>query len=362
MTNSTKKDIISIFKDNFNYSIKDNYDWKLESLSKDANNSRIVYYGVNKEDKNDCIYVKQIKISFVSYKKILKEIYFLILLKMHEFFVHLDDILLSLDKRCIFLIFKGNTVSLNSLIDSKKNNYLSNKQLVKYIIYQITFGLYILHSNNIIHNDIKPPNILIDGECNITICDFGSASYKQESSEDFTRYYSSPEFLYDTRIIRDEKSDIWALGVIMIELFLAKNHFFKNRNENDKNKNNKNQLNYILSKFGIKENISNEEINKLIYNYSNQKYNIIFEKEEIEKINDKDAIELINNLLALNPKKRFSALDALKSNYLKEFLEEDLLYDLKKIENPINYEELSGEISEENFEIIFNQLKSKIKD
>ena len=359
MTNITEKEIPSPLKDNYKI---DNYNWKLESCSKDDNNSRIVYCGINKEDKNDCIYVKQIKISFVSYKKILKEIYFLILLKKMDFFVHLDDILLSLDKGCIFLIFIGNTVSLNSLINSKKNNYLSNKELVKWIIYQITFGLYILHSNNIIHNDIKPPNILIDGDSNVTICDFGSASYKQESSEDYTRYYSPPEFLNDTRIIRDEKSDIWALGVIMIELFLVQNNFFKNRNENNKNKNNKNQLEYILSKFGIKQNISNEEINKLINNDSNLKYNIIFEKEEIEKINDKDAVELINNLLVINPKKRISAFDALKSNYLKEYSEGELSSDLNIIEKPINYEELTDEISKENFEIIFNKLKAKIKD
>lgn len=37
------------------------------------------------------------------------------------------------------------------------------------------FCLDLVHANNIIHRDIKPQNILIDGEMRVKLIDFGRA-------------------------------------------------------------------------------------------------------------------------------------------------------------------------------------------
>lgn len=43
------------------------------------------------------------------------------------------------------------------------------------ILYNILCGINFIHSANLIHRDIKSANILMDGECKITFCDFGLA-------------------------------------------------------------------------------------------------------------------------------------------------------------------------------------------
>ena len=361
---NAEKNIKTEFLDYFKYEEKilDNYEWNIISVSKDTQNSRIVFCGENKQNNDDCIYVKQFKL-FFSYNNndissILKEIYFLTLLKNKEYFVKLTDIVLDDQTNCnrIFLVFKGNCVSLNKLIDFKKDDYLSNYELIKWIIYQISYGLYILHSNNIIHNDIKPSNILINEEGGITICDFGSASYKNQESNSYTRYYSSPEFLNNTNLIRDEKYDMWALGVIIVELFLKTNRYFSSDNEE---KTIENQLKIIFSKFGI-ENIQKEEIQKIIeddINYEKYKFK---NEEVIKNIEDKDAIDLISHLLVINPKKRYTAEEVLNSPYLSDYKDYENS-DVKIKDDIIDYDNINDSlISKENFIKIFAILKSRI--
>ena len=219
MSNSNRN-IHTEFYDFFPYEEKNKYYWTLESVSKDDENKRSVFSGINKQNEKECIYVKQIKLSFNSDNQydniqILREIYFLVILRNQKYIVPLDDILLDTQNKFtrIFLIFKGYTVSLNKLINFS-GDYLSNKDLIKWIIYQISYGLYILHSNKIIHNDIKPSNILINEIGGVTICDFGSATYKNEESNSYTRYYAPPEFLNDLDKIRDENQILGHWGLL----------------------------------------------------------------------------------------------------------------------------------------------------
>ena len=361
------------FLNRFNYPGKGNYDWEVISSKIDSSYGGVegrVFKGVHKDDENNTLFVKLLKIKNGNYKDILKEIYFLVLLKNNEnIFVDLDDILLS--NEIIYLIFKKNNTSLRQLIQYKNINYLDNKDLIKWIIYQITKGLEFLHFNNIIHNDIKPDNILVDSKGKIFICDFGSATYKSKKSYEFTAQYAPPEFLNyiikkekQNNIIeynRDHKSDMWSLGVIIVELFTQKNNYFFDENEENLTEKYVNILKNIISKFGITINenfLENDEIDKLI----NDEVNINYIQLEEENINDEKAINLIKNLLVLNPKKRFNAKQAINSDYLKDFKEFDLI-EMKKINNPLlDYNKLTNvENSKEFFEncqILCNVLKN----
>ena len=51
----------------------------------------------------------------------------------------------------------------------------------------------------------------------------------------------------------------------------------------------------------------------------NFNYELKLTEEETKIINNKEAIELIKNLLTLNPNKRYSAKQVLESNYLKSY-------------------------------------------
>ena len=386
MSNSNKESETVKIDDYFlnNYTDARNYEWKCLNTNKQkkSNDKDKIEGLVFSGEKNENIYfhVKQIKFPFNKENVflILKEIYFLIFLRRYDYFVKLDDILLKNESdmnKCVFLVFKDNCLDLKSIYNKDKI-YLENKNFIKWIIYQIAFGLYTLHYNNMIHNDIKPSNILFDRGGGIYICDFGSMSYKGEKSSSFTRLYTAPEFLLDDNIIRDEKSDMWSLGVIILELLRKKPNYFKiddvqkseKKEGNYKEENNK-QLKYLISNFGINEKISNEELNKIINdNNSSKEYEFKFKNDFINNENI-EAMNLISNLLVLNKNKRYSAEQVIKSDYLKVHLEcftELDLPNLKNTENTLDYNNnykkyFSDPNIEAKFKIIYEDLYSMLK-
>mmetsp|Transcript_6672 Transcript_6672/g.7653 ORF Transcript_6672/g.7653 Transcript_6672/m.7653 type:complete len:420 (+) Transcript_6672:103-1362(+) len=94
--------------------------------------------------------------------------------------------------------------------------------LLMYIMAPIFDAVRFLHSNGIIHRDIKEDNILVTEAGVPKLCDFGTAckyngiAIPYDSSYVGTESYSPPEIIqkkeYDTKV------DVWALGVTMLSL------------------------------------------------------------------------------------------------------------------------------------------------
>ena len=328
---------------NFPLENKNNYNWKSIQINKGASGEKIIYSGININNNKDIILVKQIeldekKLNEDDLKNILNEFYITLKLKTEDYFLKNVYGLLSLEEEYLYLVIKEDVIPLNYLITSKKYDYLSQKLLIKWIVYQITFSIYILHSNNIIHNDIKPTNILINNEGGVSLYGFNSAVFEGEECYEYTLTYSPPEIL-NGNIKADKKMDMWGLGIIILELYLKKYQIFKNENIQDK----KEQLEFILSKYNIKGNNSIDEYKKILNNEDNNKNNYKIDNKILDEIKDKDkdAIDLINNLLSLNPKDRFTAEQVLNSEYLKDFKGTNSFDNKKIIENPFYYKEKS---------------------
>ena len=97
----------------------------------------------------------------------------------------------------------------------KKNRYFSWKQRITWGI-QICSLLEYLHSpgKEIIHQDLKPSNLLIHISGSIRILDFGIASREGEKSSGMgTPGYAAPE---QKKRKAEKRSDIYALGAVLL--------------------------------------------------------------------------------------------------------------------------------------------------
>jgi serine/threonine protein kinase len=99
---------------------------------------------------------------------------------------------------------------------------LSLKKGVTYL-QQIAAALAVAHRNGIVHQDIKPDNILLDENGNAYLSDFGIAKVSMEYAEATTRktVYGSPAYMSPEAILAEPTtsgSDIYSLGIMLYEL------------------------------------------------------------------------------------------------------------------------------------------------
>ena len=75
-------------------------------------NWQTVFIGEKKEDSNNSVIIKKIKI-YYNYESILKEIYFLPYCSRSKYFIKLVDLFISDDNNYIYLILKDEGISLS---------------------------------------------------------------------------------------------------------------------------------------------------------------------------------------------------------------------------------------------------------
>ncbi|XP_065173628.1 serine/threonine-protein kinase fused [Atheta coriaria] len=104
-----------------------------------------------------------------------------------------------------------------------KEGYLSEERVQK-IVWDLVSALYYLHSNRVLHRDLKPQNILLDANNTAKLCDFGFARNMSTGTHVLTSIKGTPLYMAPELIEEqpyDHNADLWSLGCIIYELLVG---------------------------------------------------------------------------------------------------------------------------------------------
>lgn len=200
---------------------------------------------------------------------------------------------------------------------------------VKCCLKMILEGLEACHRKYVLHRDLKPSNILIGYDGNLKIADFGLARLHASPNarlthQVITRWYRPPELLFAAKNY-GPCVDIWSVGCIFAELMLRLPYL---PGDSDVD-----QLSRIFQARGTP---SNEEWPDHDSLPAYVKFADTPEPDHrsLFTASSKQAIELLNCMMCLDPLKRISAAEAMKHAYfVDEFPEActaaDLLHKIK---------------------------------
>jgi serine/threonine-protein kinase 11 len=147
---------------------------------------------------------------------------------VHDNILRLHSVLHDEQSEVVYLVLDyADYGSLDHLLRSG----IPDRPLLKYIFARVLGAVAYLHLHGVIHQDIKPSNILLTGRGGVLLSDFGVGhSFQSAAMVVGSPAYQAPEALDDysdeeedsERAGQPQKEDIWALGVTLYQLLFLK--------------------------------------------------------------------------------------------------------------------------------------------
>lgn len=246
----------------------------------------------------------------------------------HKNIVNLLEIVTSKDSgeipKNVFMVFEYLEYDLTGVLETPEIRFSHDH--LKSWAHQLLAGTHFMHKNKVIHRDLKSSNLLINNKGELKIADLGLArswnsEMKRLTNKVITLWYRPPELLLGCYEYTP-KVDMWSVGCIIAEMF-RRSGFLKGANEAT-------QLDLIFRTCGhpnTKEWPDISEKCKLWKQFEPAEGDPRFPNRLREALRSQlpnpkwmtdNAADLIENLMILNPGKRFTAEQALDSDYFFE--------------------------------------------
>uniref|UniRef100_A0A0N5AWQ9 Protein kinase domain-containing protein n=1 Tax=Syphacia muris TaxID=451379 RepID=A0A0N5AWQ9_9BILA len=228
----------------------------------------------------------------------------------HPNIVALEEVIMQEEK--LYLIFEFLSMDLKKFLDSFPKDVMMDAHLQKSYLYQILQAMCFCHQRRILHRDLKPQNLLVDGNGVIKLADFGLARavgipLRVYTHEIVTLWYRAPEILLGSRRY-GMAVDIWSIGCIFAEM-ATKKPLFQGDSEIDE----------LFRIFRILSTPTEEVWNGVS---ALPDFKPSFPKWPVNQLEDKvrdymppEGIDLLQRMLIFDPAKRISAKRALFHKY-----------------------------------------------
>jgi len=203
----------------------------------------------------------------------------------------------------------------------KRDRGAPPRLLRKVFLFQMFRAIAFVHSQGILHCDIKGPNFLVDEATNVVkLADFGSARWLDPNPEvEFSSYfgtepYRAPELLFRAHHY-SYPADIWAAGCVFAAFYNKGRHPFDGTG-------NDNILVEVMKVLGAP---TEEDLVAM----KARRWNISLEVEATHNWTswlkhpiEPDALELLESIFQYNPDKRPTAWQAMQHPYFDDVKKE----------------------------------------
>ncbi|XP_021418308.1 serine/threonine-protein kinase MAK isoform X1 [Oncorhynchus mykiss] len=171
-------------------------------------------------ESGELVAIKRMKRKFYSWEECmnLREVKSLKKLN-HANVVKLKEVIRENDH--LYFVFEYMKENLYQLMKDRENKMFTENE-IRNIMFQVLSGMAFVHKHGFFHRDMKPENLLCMGPELVKIADFGLAreirSRPPYTDYVSTRWYRAPEVLLRSSIY-SSPIDMWAVGCIMAELY-----------------------------------------------------------------------------------------------------------------------------------------------